>query len=98
MHVSSLGLSPKLLAPILTALAAVVASWITTGVLDRAELAVLATTAIGAVAAYLAPVGEIAIPDLEALPYDPDQALDDDDLAGPAPTTGLKAGVDNPDS
>lgn len=52
-------ISPKVIAPVLTALSAVAASWITTGSLDRAELAVLAVAAIGAVAGYLAPPGDV---------------------------------------
>lgn len=75
MHVRQLGLSPKLLAPVITALSAVVTSAIVTGRLDRTQLAVLATSLIGAAAAWLAPTGEVTVPDLEELPFDVDDAL-----------------------
>lgn len=78
MTVKTLGLSPKLIAPLVTALTAVVVSWITTGELNRIELAILATAIIGALAAYLAPPGEVTVPDLEALPFDADDAFDGD--------------------
>ncbi len=52
------GISPKVLAPVFTSLSAVVSSTIITGELDRVELAVLATAAIAALAAYIMPPGE----------------------------------------
>lgn len=82
MSIQTRGVSPKLLAPLFTALTGVAVSWIATGVLDRLELSLLAAAAIGALAAYVAPPGEIAIPDLEALPFDVDEVLDDGDELG----------------
>ncbi|MGI8624184.1 MAG: hypothetical protein ACR2NB_12035 [Solirubrobacteraceae bacterium] len=69
----TLSISPKLIAPVLTALGAVATSAIVTGGFNRAELAALAVTLIGAVGGYLAPPAPVvdSAPDL----YDP--ALDE---------------------
>lgn len=62
MPARTLGPSPKLLAPLITALSAIVVSTITTGDLNRPELAALAVALIGALAAYLAPPGTVETP------------------------------------
>lgn len=86
MPARTLGVSPKLLAPLVTALSAIVVSWITTGDLSRPELAALAVAVIGAVAAYLAPPGDVQAPPLvhgmlgESEERDPDAEPDEPEL------------------
>lgn len=71
----TLGISQKLIAPVLTALGAVATSAIVTGGFDRAELAALAVTLIGAVGGYYAPPAPVTETHTDL--YDP--ALDEPD-------------------
>lgn len=59
MTMRTVGISPKVLAPIGTALSAFAAQWITDGTIDRTAAATLAVALIGAVFAYLAPPGQV---------------------------------------
>lgn len=92
----TIGISPKVLYPVLAALGVVAQQWATTGRFDRTEIVTLLMTVMYAVIGAIAPPGEVAMPDLHALPYDTDTALetsvaedemyelldDDDDLPG----------------
>lgn len=92
----SIGISPKVLYPVLAALGVVAQQWATTGRFDRTEIVTLLMTVMYAVIGFIAPPGEVAMPDLQALPFDTDTALetsgaddemfalldDDDDLPG----------------
>jgi hypothetical protein len=51
--------SPKVLAPIGTALSAFAAQWITNATIDRPAASTLAVALIGALFAYLAPPGDV---------------------------------------
>ena len=72
MIVRTVGISPKVLAPIGTALSAFAAQWITDGTIDRTAAATLAVALIGAVFAYLAPPGQVEPVESEAGPFIPD--------------------------
>ena len=76
----TIGISPKVLYPVLAALGVVAQQWASTGKFDRTELVSLVMTAIYAVIGVLAPPGEVSDPGQLALPYGPDAALEETGL------------------
>ncbi len=55
----TLGLSPKLVGPVIAQIAAVLATWIASGAFDRVQVAQIVTLIGTALIAYLAGPGEI---------------------------------------
>jgi hypothetical protein len=76
----TIGISPKVLYPVLAALGVVAQQWASTGKFDRTEVVSLVMTAIYAVIGAVAPPGEVSDPAQLALPYGPDAALEETDL------------------
>lgn len=58
---TTVGLSPKLYIPVVTALTAILTSWVATGNFDEGEVRGLIATAVLAVVAYIAPAGQTGI-------------------------------------
>lgn len=57
----TVGLSPKLTAPLAATLSAFAYSSITTGAVNRTEIALLSVAGINALAAWWAPIGKIVL-------------------------------------
>ena len=72
----TIGISPKVLYPVLAALGVVAQQWATTGSFDRTEIVSLVMTGIYALIGAVAPPGEVTAPGQLALPYEPDAALE----------------------
>jgi hypothetical protein len=84
----TMGISPKVLYPVLASLGVVAQQWASTGTFDRTETVTLVMTVIYAIVGYVAPPGEVPAPGQLAIPYEVDPALEDS-AAGYEPTATL---------
>ncbi len=73
----TIGISPKVLYPVLAAIGVVAQQWAATGKFDRTEVVALVMTVMYAVIGVVAPPGEVSAPGQLALPYEPDDALEE---------------------